>query len=583
MKKEISEEIEKKISNISSISSSDIEKMIEIPADCKLGDYTLPCFRLAGLLKKNPKTIAEEIAVSLNIGGETAVIERAEAVNGYLNIFLNRRLYVTKIMEKASDKDYGSSDIGKGKTICMDYSSPNIAKNFHVGHLRTTIIGNSLYKLYSKLGYSVIRINHLGDWGTQFGKQIVAYKNWSSKEAVEAGGIAELLRVYIKFEEESRNKAYMTEKESSLQEEARAWFAKMEQGDKEALTLWKWFKEISLKEFERIYKRLKIEFDSYQGESFYMDKVPAIVAEQRSKHLLEESDGAGIINLDKYHMPPCLITKKDGSSIYHSRDIAAALYRKQTYDFTQCLYITGVEQKLHFAQVFKVLELMGYEWAKDMHHIPYGLVSLGGEKLSTRKGNVIYAEEILDEAVSLAMAAIEEKNPNLINKEETAQKIGIGAVIFQTLANQLIKDVSFRWEDVLNFDGMTAPYIQYTCARAGSILRKAGLKTWDNNEENRKDKIIAEGYLEEDSSYELVKLVGNYPDIIKDAAEKYEPSILARYAYSLAVRFNKFYQECRILSAEEGYREARVFVCLIVQKTLKDALSLLGIECPEEM
>lgn len=560
------------------VTLSGIEKMIEIPADSRLGDYSLPCFRLAGQLKKSPKVIAEEMAGSLN-KDRTEIVVRAEAVKGYLNIFLNRKLYIKKVLEEAFANDYGSSEAGKGKTICMDYSSPNIAKNFHVGHLRTTIIGNSLYKLYSKLGYSVVRINHLGDWGTQFGKQIVAYKNWSSRKAVEEGGIAELLRVYIKFDEENRNEIYSTGKEPSLQEEARAWFAKMEQGDEEALALWKWFKEISLKEFERIYKLLKIEFDSYQGESFYMDKVPALVAELRDKHLLEESDGAGIIKLDEYHMPPCLITKKDGSSIYHSRDLAAAIYRKQTYDFTQCLYVTGVEQKLHFAQVFKALEVMGYEWAGDMHHIPYGLVSLGGEKLSTRKGNVIYAEEILKEAVSLARAAIEEKNPNLTDKEETAGKIGIGAVVFQTLVNQLIKDVSFRWEEVLNFDGMTAPYIQYTYARAGSILRKAGLKSG----ENIRHQIIAAEYLEEDSSYELVKLIGYYPDVIKEAAEKYEPSILARYAYSLAVRFNKFYQECRIVTAEEGYREARLLLCHVVQGTIKDALSLLGIECPEEM
>ncbi|SHL73346.1 arginyl-tRNA synthetase [Anaerocolumna jejuensis DSM 15929] len=635
MKEIIGELLEKEINKLYGVSLEGVRKIIEIPADGKMGDFSLPCFQLAKQLKKNPKLIAEELKerLSEDIGSEgkeceskenkgkecegkeseskqskgkdnegkdnedkeskrkeneskdrdsidkeskgqenkdkeTEYISKVEAVNGYLNIFMNREIFIGKILREASGKEYGSADTGKGKTICMDYSSPNIAKNFHVGHLRTTIIGNSLYKLYSKLGYSVVRINHLGDWGTQFGKQIVAYKNWSSKEQVEEGGIAELLRVYIIFDREA-------EKNPALQEEARAWFAKMEQGDEEALILWKWFKEISLKEFERVYKLLNIEFDSYCGESFYMDKVPALVEELKEKRLLEESDGAGIIKLDDYHMPPCLITKKDGSSIYHSRDIAAALYRKETYDFSQCLYITGAEQKLHFAQIFKALEVMGYEWAEYMHHIPYGLVSMGGEKLSTRKGNVIYAEDILKEAVSLALTAIEEKNPNITEKEETAKKIGIGAVIYHDLANQLIKDVSFRWEEVLNFDGMSAPYIQYTYARAGSILRKIG-------REIEEQKVNTE-YLKDDTSYELVKLVGQYPEVVREAAEKYEPSILARYAYSLAVQFNKFYQECRILTAEAGYQEARAFLCKVVQKTIKDAMSLLGIECPEEM
>ncbi|WP_073588801.1 arginine--tRNA ligase [Anaerocolumna xylanovorans] len=569
MKKTIGELLEKEVRNLYGISISKIERMIEIPQEGNMGDFSLPCFRLAKELKKNPKLLAEEIKESLNGSNETGYISRAEAVNGYLNIFLIRELYIDSIMQKALEKDYGSSDIGTGKIICMDYSSPNIAKNFHVGHLRTTIIGNSLYKLYTKRGYSVVRINHLGDWGTQFGKLIVAYKNWSSKELVEEGGIAELLRIYIKFDAE-------VQKDSALQEEARAWFAKMEQADEEALVFWKWFKEISLKEFDRVYKLLNIEFDSCHGESFYMDKVPALAEELKEKHLLTESDGANIVNLDQYNMPPCLITKKDGSSIYHSRDMAAAIYRKKTYDFTQCLYVTGAEQKLHFAQVFKALEVMGYEWAKDMYHIPYGLVIMEGKKVSTRKGNILYAEDILKEAISRALTAIEEKNPELREKEETAKKIGIGAVIYHDLVNQLIKDVNFSWEEVLNFDGMTAPYIQYTCARAGSILKKADTKDIQELKSNTE-------YLKDNISYELIKLVGHYPDAIKEAAEKYEPSVLARYVYNLAVQFNKFYQECRILTAEEGYKEARLLLCKAVQKIIADAMSLLGIECPEEM
>lgn len=569
MKKTIGKLLEKEVGNLYGISISGLERMIEIPQDENMGDFSLPCFRLAKELKKNPKLLAEEIKESLNKSHEAGYISRAEAVNGYLNIFLVRELYIDSIMQKALEKDYGSSDAGTGKTICMDYSSPNIAKNFHVGHLRTTIIGNSLYKLYTKLGYSVVRINYLGDWGTQFGKLIVAYKRWSSKERMEEGGIEELLRIYIKFDAE-------VQKDSTLQEEARAWFARMEQAEEEALAFWKWFKEISLKEFDRVYKLLNIEFDSCQGESFYMDKVPALVEELKEKHLLTESDGANIVNLDQYNMPPCLITKKDGSSIYHSRDMAAAIYRKKTYDFNQCLYVTGAEQKLHFAQVFKALEVMGYEWAKDLHHIPYGLVIMDGKKVSTRKGNLLYAEDILKEAVSRALAAIEEKNPGMKEKEETAKKIGIGAVIYHDLVNQLIKDVTFSWEEVLNFDGMTAPYIQYTYARAGSIRKKAGRKNMEEEKGNAE-------YLKDNISYELVKLVGHYPDVIKEAAEKYEPSVLARYVYILAVQFNKFYQECRILTAEEGYREARLLLCKAVQKTIEDAMSLLGIECPEEM
>jgi arginyl-tRNA synthetase len=373
-------------------------------------------------------------------------IENVEVVNGYLNIFMNRAIYVKYWIDKISKSDFEMLKTGIGKTICMDYSSPNIAKNFHVGHLRTTVIGNSLYKIYEKLGFQVVRINHLGDWGTQFGKLIVAYKKWSNKDSVTEKGIEELLRIYVKFNKEAENNP-------ELMDEARRWFIKMEQNDEEAIQIWKWFKEISLLEFSRVYELLGVSFDSYMGESFYRDKVPALVEELKAKNLLIESQGANVIDLSQYDMPPCLITKRDGGSIYHSRDIAAVLFRKEKYHFEKCLYVTGLEQSLHFKQVFKAIEVMGYEWADDLVHVPYGLVSLEGEKLSTRSGNIIYAEDILNEAIGRAKNSIQIKNPDLPDKEEVAKKVGVGAIIFHDLFNQRIKNVDFSWEDVLSFDG----------------------------------------------------------------------------------------------------------------------------------
>lgn len=567
MKKIISDLVYKTFFELYKLEIDHFEKIIEIPPEKDMGDFSLPCFGFAKDLKKSPKVIAEAIKDRFLINNGTEIIDRLQCINGYLNIFVNRVFYVNHVIVNACVKGYASSKMGEGKTICMDYSSPNIAKNFHVGHLRTTVIGNSLYKIFSKLGYKVIRINHLGDWGTQFGKLIVAYKNWSSEELVKKDGIEELLRIYVKFDNQA-------EMRPELEDEARLWFSKMENGDQEALKIWKWFKDISLIEFERVYKMLNVEFDSYNGESFYMDKIPILVEELKQKNLLIESKGANIISLDEYDMAPCLITKQDGSSIYHSRDIAAALYRKKTYDFEQCIYVTGMEQKLHFAQVFKALQLMGYNWAKNMHHVPYGLVSMGGEKLSTRKGNVIYAEDILKEAIQRAEGMIEKRNSNIDNKEEVAKKIGIGAVIYHDLYNLIIKDVKFDWNEVLNFDGMTAPYIQYTFARANSILKKINsIELHD----------VDSTCLQDDLSYELIKIIDIYPEIIKEAAAKYEPSIIARYVYNLAVAFNKFYQDCRIVDAEKTYKNARSILTLIAKNTIEDAMGLLGILCPEEM
>lgn len=546
-----------------------------------MGDFALPCFSFAKVLRKNPKLIAEELAAGLMGQAEKLGIEKVEAVNGYCNIFLNRAAYVKQCLTRANGDNHGVAQPGDGKTVCMDYSSPNIAKNFHVGHLRTTVIGNSLYKIYEKLGYNVVRINHLGDWGTQFGKLIVAYKKWSSKEEIEEKGIEELMRIYVKFNKEKEN-------DPALMDEARSWFVKMEQNDEEALAIWNWFKDISLVEFERVYKLLGISFDSYIGESFYREKVPALVEELKEKKLLTESQGANVIDLSEYDMPPCLITKSDGGSIYHSRDIAAVLYRKQEYDFEKCLYVTGLEQSLHFKQVFTAVKVMGYEWAEGaLVHVPYGLVSMAGAKLSSRTGNIVYAEDILKEAMERAMAAIQTKNPELSNKEETAKQVGVGAVIFHDLFNQRIKNVEFNWEDVLSFEGTTGPYVQYTYARAKSILRKAGgvddagSMAYHNALEGNSG--INYKHLTDEASYALVKTLAGYETAVLGAAERYEPSVVARYIISVAGAFNKFYHECPILTASVEEKQARLALVDAVQKVLKDACGLLGMECPEEM
>lgn len=553
---------------IPDISAEELSGLMEIPPEEKLGDYALPCFVFAKKMRKNPALTAEFLAKELNDRKDILGIDRAESVGAYCNIFLNRKLYADKCVQSLTKSNLGIPQTGGGKTVCMDYSSPNIAKNFHVGHLRTTIIGNSLYKIYEKIGYKVVRINHLGDWGTQFGKLIVAYKLWSSKEQVESEGIEELLRIYVKFNQEAKHNP-------KLMEEARGWFVRMERNDAEAIEMWKWFKEISMVEFERVYKLLDVSFDSYLGESFYRDQVPALVQELKDKHLLIESQGAKVIDLEKYDMPPCLIIKTDGSSIYHSRDIAAVLYRKKTYDFDKCLYVTGLEQTLHFKQVFKAIEVMGYDWSDSLIHIPYGLVSLDGVKLSTRSGNIIYAEDILKEATERARTAIQEKNPKLKDREGTAKTVGVGAIIFHDLFNQRIKNVNFSWQDVLSFEGSTGPYAQYTYARAKSILRKS--------EEDVSGYAVDCSELTDDVTFSLIKILNGYGEAVFNAAEKYEPSIVARYVISLAAAFNRFYHECPILQAAEGTKQARLYVTNLVQMVLKDACGLLGMQCPEEM
>lgn len=553
------------ISTAANLDREMVSGILEIPPKSDMGDFAFPCFQLAKTLRKAPPMIAADIAEQI---GTADILDKLEVKGAYLNFFIKKELFVKNMIETANVDNFGSSDIGSGKTICIDYSSPNVAKNFHVGHLRTTIIGNSLYKIYSKLGYKVERINHLGDWGTQFGKLIVAYKAWGSQEAVEKDGVSELMRLYVKFHEEA-------DKDDSLNDEARAWFTKMEQGDEEALSIWKWFVDISLKEYKGTYELLGMEFDHYLGESFYRDKTADVVKRLQDANLLEESQGAQIVNLEEYDMAPCLITKKDGSSIYATRDLAAIFYRKERWNFEKCLYVTGQEQKLHFAQVFKVVDLLGNDWAKtSLVHIPYGLVSLEGAKLSTRSGNIIYAEDILLEAIDKVKGVIAEKNPNLDNKDEVAKIVGVGAILFHDLYNQRIKDVSFKWDKVLNFDGETGPYVQYTYCRCASILRTID---YDDNAD------IDYSQLLDEEAISLLKEINRFPQVVKDAADKYEPCVVARFAMDVAQSFSRFYNADRVNVDDVSLRNARAKLVSMTKQTLKDSLDLLGIQCPEQM
>ena len=553
---------------ISSLSQDEICNMIEVPTNTEMGDYAFPCFKLAKELRKAPPMIAKDIVEALP---EVDFIERAENVNAYINLFVNKVTLVKRAVEEvlAQGEKFGLDDSKSQGNIVIDYSSPNIAKPFHVGHLRSTVIGNSLYRIYEALGYNCVGVNHLGDWGTQFGKLIVAYQKYSSKEAIEEKGISELLRIYVLFHDEAKE-------QPELEQQARDYFTKMEQGDEEALKLWTWFKEISMKEFERVYAMLGVSFDSYNGEAFYNDKMAAVIAELENKGLIEISEGAKIVRLDEENMAPCLITKKDGSSLYATRDITAAEYRKKTYDFKKCIYVTALQQNLHFAQWFKVIEKMDYDWAKDLVHVPFGMVSMENGALSTRKGNVLLLEDILKEAIDKTRTVIEEKNANLENKEEVAKQVGIGAVIFDDMANNIIKDIQFSWEKVLNFDGETGPYVQYTHARACSVLRKA---TYQQEMLDNVDYTL----LTDEASINVAKEIAEFKAVIEEAAVKYEPSYIARYAVDLAQAFNKFYYDNQILVEDEKVKVARLAVVVAVKHTLKNALYLLGIEAPEQM
>ena len=559
-------EIAKILGEASNLDYSEVFSAIEIPPNPEMGDYAFPCFRLAKTFRKAPPIIAKEIEEKLI---KPDFIDRIEVQGAYINFFTDKGIFVKEILTHVLKRkeDYGRDTLGEGKTIVIDYSSPNIAKPFHVGHLRSTVIGNAIYKIHEFLGYDCQGVNHLGDWGTQFGKLIVAYKNWGSKEAVEQQGIQELMRIYVIFHDEA-------EKNPSLEDEARAWFLKMQDGDSEALQLWRWFYDISLDEFDRVYKMLGVKFDAYTGESFYNDKMMPVVEELKEKQLLVESEGAMIVDLEDENMPPCLIIRKDGGTLYATRDITAALYRKEKYKFEKCLYLTALDQNLHFAQWFKVIERMGYSWNKDLVHVPFGLVSLDTGKLSTRKGNVVLMEELLNQAINETSKIIEEKNPNLPNKEEVAKQVGIGAVIFNDLYNGRIKDVTFSWERMLSFEGETGPYVQYTNARACSVLKKAG--EFDLSK-------IDYSLLNDESSVEVLKLIYDFPNKIKEAANKYEPSIVSRTLVDISQAFNKFYHDNPILSSEESVKNARLAIVVSVTIVLKTGLGLLGIDAPEQM
>ena len=510
----------------------DIYNLISIPPDNKMGDYALPCFQFAKVFRKSPKMIAEQIKDDIKDKIKPP-IKKVEAVNGYVNFYVDKlfvgRTLLANIIEKGGN--FGDSDLGKGKTICIDYSSINIAKPFHIGHLLTTVRGSALYKVYKKLGYNAVGINHLGDWGTQFGKLIVAFKRWGDRDLLEKKGVKYLNDLYVKFHSES-------EKDKALDDEARRYFKKIEDGDKEALELFQLFKDITLQEVNKVYERLNVRFDSYNGEAFYNDKMQPVLEELEEKGLLTESEGAKVVDLSEYDMPPCLLVKADGATLYATRDLAAAFYRKKTYDFHKCLYVVAYQQNLHFKQFFKVLELMGKDW--ELYHIPFGMVSLEDGVMSTRKGKVVLLEDVLNKAVKKAYDIIARKNPNLKNKKETAEKVGVGAVIFSALYNNRIKDIVFSYDKVLSFEGETGPYVQYTYARCNSLLEKA-------------DSIMGEPDYEGINNKEAMEVVGlleKFPESLFETIEKYEPCYISRYLVDLAKAFNRFYYRHRIIDAE---------------------------------
>jgi len=558
-KKYIAEKI-----NVEGVTKEELYDLIALPPNLEMGDYALPCFKFAKVLRKSPVMIAESLKNEI---ATDDVISEVSAVNGYLNFKINKDGFVRATLEKilTEKEKYGSSKEGAGKTVCIDYSSINIAKPFHIGHLSTTVLGGALYRIFNFLGYNAVGINHLGDYGTQFGKLISAYKRWGDKETIEKGGIRALNELYVKFHQEA-------EAHPEYDDEARGYFKKIEQGDEECLALFHWFKDLTLKDVQKIYDMLDIHFDSYAGESFYSDKMQPVVDELREKDLLVESRGAQVVDLEAYNMPPCIILKSDGSSLYATRDMAAAAYRKNTYDFYKCLYVVAYQQNLHFKQFFKVLEMMGKDWAKDLVHVAYGMVSLEEGTMSTRKGNVVFLEDVINKCIEKAYNIIDEKNPNLENKEAVAQKVGVGAVIFGALYNNKIKDIVFSYDKVLNFDGETSVYVQYTCARAKSVLNKGGIPERYDLPELCPQEI------------ELVKAIATLPETVQAAAEKYEPSMIARFAVDVAQKFNKFYFDCKILAAEdEKTKNFRLALTNATLQALENAFTLLGIGIPEKM
>jgi arginyl-tRNA synthetase len=550
----------------SGLAPDEILPLIETPADTALGDYALPCFKLAKALRKAPPAIAQELAGKL---AAPAFIAGVKVVGAYINFFLDKTRFAADVLAEveAQGEKYGGGETGAGKTVCIDYSSINIAKPFHIGHLSTTVIGHSLYRIYGFLGYKPVGINPLGDWGTQFGKLIVAFKKWGSEAMIEAGTINAMLELYVRFHEEA-------EKDDSLNEQARAWFKKIEDGDAEAMAIFERFKELTLKEVGKVYDLLGIRFDSYAGESFYNDKMQPVIDELREKNLLELSEGAYIVRLPD-DMPPCVVLKSDGATLYSTRDLAAAFYRKKTYDFDKCLYVVAYQQNLHFRQWFKVVELMGYGWAKDLEHVAFGMVSLESGTLSTRKGNVVFLQDVLDQAVEKTRAIIEEKSPGLENKDEVAKIVGVGAVVFAALSAARIKDIVFSFDRVLNFDGETGPYVQYTHARCMSLLRRAE-PGWENAEPDF-------AALDNAEAFAAAKLLQGFPETVRRACEKNEPYLITRHVIELAKAFNRFYYEHRVIDEDKGKTAARLRLARAVRQVVKTGLWLIGVDAPDRM
>ena len=551
---------------IEELSLEEIVALIEIPPNKEMGDYAFPCFKLAKVFRKAPNMIAADLAEQIEAKD---AITKVVPMGGYVNFFVNKSQLAESVIKDvlSKGKDYGHSDLGKDKSVVIDFSSPNIAKPFHIGHIRTTVIGNALYKIYDSQGYNVVRVNHLGDYGTQFGKLIVAFKLWGDKETVESNPIPELLKLYIKFHDEA-------EKYPEMEDEARAWFTKLENGDEEAKALWQWFRDESLKEFARVYDLLDIEFDSYNGESFYSDKMDRVIDIIKDKGILKQSEGTNIVDLEEYNMPPALITKNDGSTLYMTRDLAAALYRKENYDFEKCIYVVGSQQSLHFQQLFKVLELIGFEWSKDMIHVPFGMVALEEGTMSTRKGRVVFLEDVLNQAIEKTKETMLAKNPNALNIDEIAKQVGVGAVVFQELSNSRIKDYTFSWDRTLSFDGETGPYVQYTHARCCAVFRKA-------NEEVTTD--INYELLNDEDSAQVLKVIGSFNKSILTSLRKNEPHIITRFVLDLAQAFNKFYHDNPILVDDVELRKSRLALVSATKQALENGLALLGMKAPERM
>lgn len=563
---DIKQNIAKTIAANVGADAAELCEWLETPPNPDMGDVAFPCFKLAKTMRKAPNMIAASLAPAL---GEINGISRIEPMGGYINFFADKTSFARTTLERVLDEGarYGGSDVGSGKTVCLDYSSINIAKPFHIGHLSTTAIGNALRRIYDHLGYKTVSINHLGDWGTQFGKMILAYKLWGDKETVEKGGVRAMMQLYVRFHDEA-------EKDDSLNDSARTWFKRIEQHDPEAVEIFEWFKAITLKEVGKTYDLLGIKFDSYAGESFYEDKMQPVIDELREKHLLKVDNGASIVDLSEYSMPPCLILRSDGATLYATRDLAAAIYRKNTYDFDKLLYVVAYQQSLHFKQIFKVLELMGKDWVKDCVHVSFGMVSLTDGTLSTRHGRVVFLEDVLNAAIEKTLDVIKEKSPDLEDKETVARQIGVGAVVWGVVYNGRIKDIVFSWDKALNFDGETGPYAQYTHARCCSVLRKSG--GYDRAK-------IDYSALSDEASSALVKAIAEFPSAVSEAAEKYEPYIISRSVINVCSCFNKFYYDNRIMDENEGVRNARLALTDAARNVIKTGLYLVGLEAPEKM